>query len=270
MLGSFVKEPIVLYRMTEEFKEELGPCQRYFEVTDSRVGIRDRLVFCRYSCLPFYRELFRDLGSQGSDLINLPSAHDYVANFDWYFDLSDLTPRSWFDLSKVPQEGGPFILKGRTNSRKFQWREMMFAKDFQEAVRTHIRLLADPMIEQQGIVIREFVPLRTFGEQLNGLPITNEWRVFCFSSHILAYGYYWSNVDGDYKDLGRESFLSKGLDLVREAASRLSDHVIFFVVDVAEKVDGSWTVIEVNDAQMSGLSLIDPEELYRNLAKYVK
>lgn len=42
-------------------------------------------------------------------------------------------------------------------------------------------------------------------------------------------------------------------------------HAEFYVIDVAKTVYGEWIVIEMNDAQMSGLSMVEPIELYTNL-----
>ena len=39
----------------------------------------------------------------------------------------------------------------------------------------------------------------------------------------------------------------------------------FFVLDIAKKASGGYIVIEANDAQMSGLSLVDAKKLYTNL-----
>jgi len=39
----------------------------------------------------------------------------------------------------------------------------------------------------------------------------------------------------------------------------------FYVIDVAKTQSGEWIVIELNDGQFSGLSAIDPNDLYMNL-----
>ena len=49
--------------------------------------------------------------------------------------------------------------------------------------------------------------------------------------------------------------------VIRRVPSRL------FTLDLAERVDGSWTIIELGDAQVSGLlPSIDPDQLYQALA----
>ena len=44
----------------------------------------------------------------------------------------------------------------------------------------------------------------------------------------------------------------------------------FFTIDVAEKSDGSWTIIETGDGQVSGLSPGQNElEFYNQISKYI-
>jgi len=160
-------------------------------------------------------------------------------------------------------------VKGRTNSRKFKWKSHMYAPDREALKRVVHRLYDDPLIADQGLVIRKYEPLRKFEEGINEMPITNEWRCFFYDDQMVASGFYWSIAEcaDDMTELpkaGREiaqkagSILGAGFDVDR-------DDPPFFVVDVAERADGKWTVIEVNDGQQSGLSTIDPREFYQNL-----
>lgn len=79
----------------------------------------------------------------------------------------------------------------------------------------------------------------------------------------MAKGFYWSASHPELKQ--RASWAKLAEELVFAAAKRVSEYVNFFVLDVAETQDGSWIVIEINDAQMSGLCGCDPHELYSNL-----
>jgi hypothetical protein len=58
--------------------------------------------------------------------------------------------------------------------------------------------------------------------------------------------------------------------LAHKVAAIVSENCNFFVVDVAQKDDGGWVVVELNHGTMSGLSACDPEELYKNLAKAIE
>ena len=57
------------------------------------------------------------------------------------------------------------------------------------------------------------------------------------------------------------------LELACEVAKIISKEVKFYVVDFAKTADGKWIVVELNDGQMSGLSMIPPNRFYCNLAK---
>jgi hypothetical protein len=79
---------------------------------------------------------------------------------------------------------------------------------------------------------------------------------------MLAAGFYWDVAE----DAGQMGPLPDGARaLAQRAADVLGEHVPAFVVDVARTRRGAWTVIEVNDLQMSGLSTIEPRPFYEEL-----
>lgn len=268
----------ILFRKDRSTEPELAVAKKYFDVMESRVGLSNKTIIARYSALPFYAELERDLALQGSKLLNSHWEHLYIANFDYYEDLKDIvigkkadgsdlhiTPRSWFNLRDIP-DSGSFVVKGRTNSRKQEWKSKMFAEDKKAAINIALDLQLDPLIGEQGVVIREYIPLEAKEIGINGQPFANEWRFFFYKKTMLSYGYYWSSAD----ELPSNSELPQAAkDIAQKAADILSDKVNFFVVDVAKTQSGDWIVIEVNDGQMSGLSENDPETLYANLSKAI-
>ena len=230
-------------------------------------------VIGRYSVLPHYKELETDLSYVGSKLINSFRQHNYIANFEWYDDLVGITPDTWTTNWHLMPEG-KYVVKGRTNSRKHQWKQKMFAETKAKAIELAGELLFDGLISTQGIVIRKYEPLVTYDTGINDLPVTNEWRFFVYKNKIISSGYYWSS----FPEYESEYFKRLGLkfnneapleakDLVQEAINRVGDKCNFYVVDVAEKLDGSWTVIELNDGQMSGISMNDPMKLYSGLSQ---
>ncbi len=221
------------------------------------------LVVPRYSALPFYNELAKDVELLGGKLINSVSEHNYVADFRSYVaDLQELTPDSWDKLENLPDEGS-FVLKGATNSKKFHWNTMMFAPDKKAAMDVYSLLCKDSLIGYQEIFIRRYVPLKTYMIGLSGLPITKEFRFFVYKGNLLCGSFYWSShieeIDPppDINEVP-ESFL-------KEVMARIGDNVSFYVIDVAQTEEGKWIVIELNDGMMSGLSLNDPNLLYVNL-----
>ena len=266
----YVFKPYVLFRADEQNESELAVAERHMPVVRSRVMSRfDRdseLVVGRYSVLPFYEELHDDLADQGYRLVNSVKQHKFVADFGgWYSALNAqkgpaLTPFTWFDTASLPKRGGPFVVKGLTNSRKFEWDSMMFAPTYEDALRITRLLGQDGLIGSQGVVYRKYVPLRTLEVGLNGLPFANEWRFFYWGRRRLCHGFYWTATEK------RATITPEGMAVAQAAADRLAPHVNFFVVDVAETAGGRWIVIEVNDGQMSGLSECSADELYSSLA----
>jgi hypothetical protein len=257
-------KPVVLFRGSRDYPDEFAAAQRHLKVIESRLEVQpDDLVIPRYSALPFYRELEADVAALGARLINTHRQHLFVSEFrGWYERLEGLTPRSWFRLQDVPKDGGPYVLKGCTNSKKFSWRTHMYAETFADAVRVHSRLLEDGLVGQQDIVIREYVPLVTYDTDPQGCPISQEYRFFVIGGKVACGGYYWSN----YPECPDRDPSVVPSEFLNSAISKISDEVPFFVIDVAKTAAGDWTVIEINDGQMSGLSECDPDMLYRLLS----
>jgi hypothetical protein len=226
-------------------------------------------VFPRYSALPFYKELEADIKILGSKLINSYNQHCYAADIiNWYGDLEEHTFPTWTLDSYFPEEvKGPFVLKGRTNSKKDKWNTHMFAKNKQEAIKVLNNLRDDDFIEPQGIVLRKYIPLVKLGEDfINKMPITLEYRFFCLYGEIVSSGYYWINHYDQVKDKLPTTVPQQATKLVKTVLKTIKDKINFVVVDVAKREDnGDWIVIELNDGQQSGISMNDPEQLYSEL-----
>lgn len=259
-------KPTILMRIgtrrTEE--EEYEAARRNMETVTSRCECNGALVVGRYSVLPYYEDLESDLGGHGSRLINSHKQHEWIAGFKYYDVLRDFTFPSWTeDEFYRSNDDGPFVVKGATNSKKHHWNTMMFAKDRREAVMVGIKLREDALIGYQPLIYRKYVPLVTYEIGLNGLPFTNEHRLFFLGERLVASGYYWTEAD----DIDSPKLTDEGMEFARSVAKIAAHHVNFFVLDIGEKQEGGWILIEVNDGQMSGLSMIDPEVFYKNLAE---
>ena len=265
------QSPVVLYRpptdlgSMEEFKKELKAINRHFVTVKNRMLVQGGdLIIGRYSMLPFYRELELDVAEKGAKLINTFQNHRYIADLqNWYHDLEGITPKTWMRLEDVPDNVGPVVLKGETNSRKEKWRTHMYAENKQEAVQVYIRLQDDGFLSGQSIYVREYVPLVKLQEGLGGQPITKEFRFFICDGKVLSGGYYWSSFVEDIGVVPKPEEVP--LEFLRGVIDRVDGQARFYVVDVAQTVAGNWIVIELNDACQSGLSENDPEVLYKNL-----
>lgn len=267
--------PVVLFRGGYDDPKEPDAITRYFPMVTYRAAVpKGSLVVCRYSALPFYRELCQDLEYGGSTPINSLKQHRYLADLgNWYRDLEGITPCTWAHLDAVPAEEYPIVLKGETNSAKWQWRHKMLAHDRAAAIEIRSRLQEDSMIGSQSIYARKLVALRRINPVndpcawTSGPPRSREVRFFVCDGTVLCGASYWPSCEceGDYPDPSEvpTSFLQDVID-------RVGANARFYVIDVAQTEAGHWIVIELNDGQMSGLSDIHPDTLYQALHRVLQ
>lgn len=255
----------VLYRrdrLDPDQDVEVAAITPLFPCTELRTSpfCEQSLIIGRYSVLPFYRELERDLAGIGSRLINSFGQHDWVGSFAYYAEVADYTFPSWNSLAETRSDG-PFVIKGRTNSRKHQWSTHMFAENRAAAVRVIHELNNDSLIGRQGTIVRQYIPLKTLEVGIGGIPFSNEHRFFFLGTHLLSHGYYWSLADRPELAVCSPEMVG----FAREVAAIAAEFVNFFVLDVAEKEDGGFILVEINDGSCSGLSLNDPRQLWGNM-----
>jgi ATP-grasp domain, R2K clade family 3 len=253
----------ILFRNTIREEDEFEVAKKYFPVRTSRCDCVDSLVIGRYSCLPFYKELVKDLSYHNSSLINSYDQHLWISNFEYYNVLQDYTFESW-DSRSFPYSNydGPLVVKGKTNSKKHHWNSMMFANNRREAAEVATRLQQDNLIAGQELIYRKYVPLVTYEVGINDLAFTNEHRCFFLGEKLIAHSYYWTEADDVSHTLSDE-----GMEFALKIAKIASKYTNFFVLDIGEKAEGGWILVEVNDGQMCGLSMIDPDVLYFNLSE---
>ena len=245
----------ILFRNSKETEEEFITCKNIFPKTveyRSQVNSNDT-IFARFSCLPFYKELEEELKLRNSKLINSYEQHRYIADLEnWYNDVKDFTFKTWFEWGNLKDSDFPVVVKGKTNSRKFQWKDCMFCENKEQLHNTLRLLSADFLLADQGLVVRKYEKLKQIAIGINDLPITYEWRTFWLGNKNIASGYYWSNFYDDFKDDCDLSFPKEGLDFAQKIANIVSKHTNFFVLDIGLKENGEFVLIEINDGQMSG------------------
>lgn len=262
--------PIILYRKYEaEYgDDEIACMERYFPITSHRTDIKkDDLVIGRYSVLPFYKEQEEDMLNAGASLINSYAQHRYIADMgNWYNDLDGITPQSWPGYAFLPfYEQGPFVVKGETNSRRQKWFTHMFAADRTKLIQVVANLSDDPLLQNQTLWVRKFEEFKSYGEQVNGLPISDEYRFFVCDGHILSGGFYWSSC---IEDIGATPDVkSVPRDFLNAVIGHIGNKARYYALDVAQKKNGEWTVVELNDGQMSGLSENKADDVFRNLRR---
>lgn len=269
------KRPIILFRHDPAVDDaEVRAMHLNFPTITSRLDIKaNDLVVGRLSVLPFYKELEIDVRRLGAELLNSYRQHRYIADVGaWYPDLEDLTaPTFTSDQMSSLQDNDDFdgfVLKGETNSRKFLWNSHMYAPTTKELVPVFLNLVNDALIGSQQIYIRRKLRLKTFLHSENGLPITNEYRVFVARKQILCVGFYWSSYADQIPESQR---IPPPSDFLANVVEAIGDAAPGYVVDVGLMADEvTWKVIELNDLQMSGISENDPYVLYKMLADVLR
>jgi hypothetical protein len=261
----------VLFRQGRELmnKDELLVASSFFDCISQRsLTKKGDIILCRYSCLPYYKELQNDIEELGGKMLVTHQQHLYTANVSsWYLDLKDLTPKTYFDYNSIPSNSGPLIVKGSTNSKKFSWKTHMFANDKISASEVAWRLEQDAIVGYQDIVFRDYVPLRKYFDSISGYPVTEEYRFFVCHSKVISGAFYWSNhiedIISECNETPNVNEVPK--EFLQEVIKRIGTKTPFYTLDVGKTQEGKWTVIEINDGQMSGLSENNPETLYKNL-----
>ena len=262
----------VLYRkigIASEDEAEIAALEGAgFVYLSTRTQVREGdLVVGRYSCWPFYKELENDVLYNGAKLLNTSAQHQYIADLgNWVVDLKELTPETWSDLQSIPDQG-PFILKGGTNSRKGYWRTHCFAENKADAIAVHGRLSDDSLIGRQSIYIRKFEKLYTYMYDIQGMPVTKEFRFFVCDKQVVCGGFYWSNW---IEEITPPDISEVPQSFLNEVIERIGDKARAYALDVALKEDGTPIVIELNDLQQSGLSCNNPNVFYNNLYSILK
>ena len=254
----------ILYHRSMD-PDELKIAQKYFTCTPY-LSQCSGTVLARYSAVPFYKDTEAEINMLGGRLLNTYSEHQYIAHMDWAFDcLVGMTPKTYDSWYGLPE--GQYIIKGCTTSKKHNWSTHMYCPTVKDIPIVASRLLDDQYISEQGLVVREYIPLKKLDEGVNGLPITNEYRTFWLVvggiPKCLCSGFYWASVyEGEVGGLSQKAW-----EVLNQAAQAMAEHAIFFVLDIAETSTGDWIIIEVNDGQQSGLCGCDADELYQRLSE---
>jgi hypothetical protein len=201
-----------------------------------------------------YRLLYEGLLARGYAPLTNPEQYieaHYLPHA--YRHLEGHTPESqWLegrDLSEAWQlyqnfKADDAVIKDYAKSAKHRWREACFLsantskEHFTEIYRSFLD--ARGALFQKGIVIRKFYPLVGYGRDMRGIPIVEEFRLFYWKKRLL--------LDLP-KCLADES---QYVTLWQSLANRFSSD--FISMDVAALKSGGWTVIEVGDGGVSGLS----------------
>lgn len=222
-----------------------------------------------------YAALHEALASRGLALINSPDAYRHAHHFPASYPvIAGRTPASvWTpygpdtsigDIMTLLRPFGdrPLVLKDYVKSRKHEWAEACYipsAADraaVERVVRRFVALQGDDLNE--GLVFREYAPLEPLGAHpRSGMPLSREYRAFYLDGRPVYRTAYW---EGDATDDDNPPPTDLFADTARAVRSR------FFTMDVARRLDGDWTIVELGDGGVAGLpDGADPRRFYEAL-----
>lgn len=203
-----------------------------------------------------YARLEHALAERGYHLVNTTAAYEHCYLLpEWYAAVGDKrTPRSiWipgrsFDLPDVAARvraafgDAAVVLKDYVKSRKHEWFDACFIRSASDGADVHrivsnfLQLQGESLVG--GLVFREFVDFKRIGTHSKSrMPLVREFRLFVCDGQLITNAPYWA--EGQYE--GEIPDVHAFDDLLPRIGSR------FFAIDVAQREDGFWLVVELND-----------------------
>lgn len=294
----------LFFKPKSVFKEEREIAARYFDLVDHRValhlisGVGSTPVVAKYSVSEDYSEYLKDLSSLGLRAINNYNQFSWSSKISsWYWDLENFTPKTLFNpfsnpfsIETLKKNGGPYFVRYDTKSKRELWKTHCYAETFEDLIKTSIKLSEDYKYENDTIAVREFVELMTFNDvsptegksssglsddqsqrgnifrSFSGQPIVKEFRVHRAYGQELCRHFYWEpfqkEIEAQHGELDASCIPAEWLKSITDIADLNSN---FYVLDVAQKSNGDWTLIEVNEGQQSGVHTDHLDEYYSNL-----
>ncbi len=208
-----------------------------------------------------YEALYRALLQKNIRLINNPAEYRFCHYLpEGYGAIEGKTPRSvWLDCTDGYDDtallnlagqfnGSPIIVKDYVKSQKHYWEEACYIPDSNDqqkvlAVTERFLALQDDDLNV-GVVYREFVPFAPLTQHSkSGMPLTREYRAFVKDGRIICLFKYWEEGEYDAELPDPEIF--------RTEINRVNSN--FFTLDIAQKTDGEWLIVELGDGQVAGL-----------------
>jgi hypothetical protein len=275
------------FEFDNEMQQEMEAIETYFPGSHGSSMARvppGEVVLPRFRALPFGRDLEAEFALKNCKLINTFGQHRFAADLGqwyealrpdvWKSDFERLTPmscRTDDELGRMLIEY-PVIVKGETNSRRGLWKTHCFVPTEAELGQTIANLTADSMIGYQPLWMREFIPLHSYFDDVVGMPVSEEYRVFYYDGVVLAKGFYWGNHLEDILEAGHPAPDPDEIpgELLKTVGDKIRHGIKFTAVDFARTAEGKWIVIEVNDGSMAGCCGVDPMDLYAGLAAVAK
>jgi len=203
--------------------------------------------------VPQYEELYNLLKEMGYTLVNTPEQYKNCHHFPESYDYTkEHTSKSIFIkewdadiLQNISDFFGDksFLMKDFVKSAKhvpglFEMPAGISGEDLLNKVEEFVEHRGD--LFSEGLVFKEFVNLNKYEDKFN------EWRIFYYDNRIVSCS---SNSNQKTLVASPTPFIESTID---DVAFQIDSN--FFTIDIAEKEDGSWMIIETGDGQVSGLS----------------
>ena len=198
-----------------------------------------------------YKKLYDILLGLGYELINTPEQYKNCHHFPCSYDyVKELTSKAIFikewdadilqDVSNFFGDKS-FLMKDYVKSAKgvpglFEMPSGISGEELLEKVEKFVEHRGK--LFSEGLVFKEFVNLKKYGDNVN------EWRLFYYENRLISCS--------QNSNIKPEDCSHPNTNLVKKVAFQIDSN--FFTIDVAEKEDGSWMIIETGDGQVSGLS----------------
>lgn len=223
-----------------------------------------------------YNLLYDALLEKNIQLINSPKEYQHCHYFpNSYSKIKEVTPLSnWIKLKdKIDFEEiyqltnqfgkNPIIIKDYVKSEKYYWKEACFIPNAADKVK--VKSSVEKFMELRGNQLNEGLVFRKFEElefltqhSKSSLPLTKEFRIFFLNKKLINIFNYWE--EGEYGNIEPE--VEKFIQIAQHIESN------FFTMDIAQKTNGEWIIMELGDGQVSGLpDKADVDIFYENLKK---
>ncbi len=215
-----------------------------------------------------YEQIYAALARKKIMLVNSPEQHGKSMELDHYYEpIADLTAET--RLATDPSQareiaaalGLPLFVKGSLQSAKARGWEACVARSEEGLAARISELLADERKARGKVMVRRLLALRHVRTSERGVPQAREYRVFVYQGKSLALGAYWPGED-ELSELSA-SERAEVVALATLAANRVGTP--FLAVDVAQKEEGQWVVIELGDGQFAGASHAPLGQLWAGL-----
>lgn len=225
-----------------------------------------------------YEALYDALLSRNIRLVNQPQQFRHAQHLPEYLNIiRDHTPQTvWMETDGntiahtmvmqllVRFSGEPIFLRDYVRAERQYWYEACFISSASDetAVRNTIARLVELRGDklEGGLVFREYVEFQPLAEQHSRyrMPLVKEFRFFFWEHQPIATVHYWSVPDHGVKDAPNPADFAAVTDQVRSN---------FFTLDVAQRIDGTWLILDLGDAQVAPLPEMAPlDEIYRVIA----